>query len=120
MTRASAPTVAADHLALLREHAALLRAQADRYDRAIALIEAGERPARNGHPKREGRQEPRPTRAGRKVGKTRQKVLDYLAKHPDATAVRIATALDKEPRAIQYHLSALRGPRAGAANSATC
>lgn len=98
-----------DHVTLMREHAAQLRAQADRYDQAADLIASEDAPAKNGRkPKREGRQETRPTRAGRKVGKTRQRVQEFVAKHPAATASEIARALDMKPAAVAYHLTALR------------
>lgn len=59
-------------------------------------------------PKREGRQETRPTRAGPKAGKTRQRVQGYLAKHPAATASEMGRALGISPQGVDYHLKALR------------
>lgn len=98
-----------DHVALMREHAAQLRAQADRYEQAANLIE-GEvvAPPKPRKPKREGRQERRPTPAGRKAGKTRQRVQDHLVKHPGAKAAEIARALGVTDSAIYLHLKALR------------
>lgn len=61
-----------------------------------------------GKPKREGRQETRPTRAGRKAGKTRQRVQEYIAKHPGAALGEIAKALGMKPPAVAYHLARLR------------
>lgn len=97
------------HVALMRLHAKQLRDQADRYEAAADSIE-GAAPPLTKKPKaaREGRQETRPTSAGRKAGKTRQRVQDYLAKHPAATTSEIGHALGMKSPAVAYHLKALR------------
>lgn len=83
-----------DHVALMREHAAQLRAQADRYDQAADLIE-GETgtPAKQPKAKKEKRAGARPTRAGRKAGKVQEQVAEYLKKHPQARPREVATAI---------------------------
>ena len=98
------------HVALMRAHAKQLRDQADRYDAAAASIEGSPQKLKKTKPSaaREGRQETRPTRAGPKAGKTRQRVQDYLAKHPAATGAEIARALGVSPQAIDYHLTVIR------------
>jgi predicted phage gp36 major capsid-like protein len=98
-----------DHVTLMREHAAQLRAQADRYDRAADMIDCETPTTKNGtKPKREGRQETRPTRAGRKAGQSRTAVAEYFAKHPKATAREVGAALKMSPAAAGYHLTQLR------------
>ena len=96
------------HVALMRAHAKQLRDQADRYEAAAASIEGAPAPTTKPKAAREGRQETRPTRAGPTAGKTRQRVQEYLAKHPGATATEIGHALGMKAPAVAYHLTALR------------
>ena len=98
-----------DHVALMRQHAAQLRAQADRYDQAADLIE-NETPASPKRPlaKKEKRAGARPTRAGRKAGQTRTAIVAYLKQHPKATAREVGAALHLKPATASYHLTNLR------------
>lgn len=96
-----------DHVALMREHAAQLRAQADRYDQAADLIE-GDAAVPAPKAQREGRQERRPTPAGRKAGQTRTAVMEFLKQHPKATAREVGDALKMTAAAAGYHLTRLR------------
>ena len=98
-----------DHVALMREHAAQLRAQADRYEQAADLIE-NETPAPPKRPrvKKEKRAGARPTRAGHKAGQTRAAVAEYLKQHPKATAREVGAGLKITPAAAGYHLTQLR------------
>jgi DNA-binding transcriptional ArsR family regulator len=99
-----------DHVTLMREFAGQLRAQAARYEQAADLIEGEGAPPQKKKPatKQEGRQETRPTRAGRKAGTTRVRIADHLAKHPAATVSEIGRALGMKSPAVAYHLKALR------------
>lgn len=98
-----------DHVALMRAHAAQLRAQADRYEQAADFIEGeAAAPLTAPKPKKEGRQERRPTPAGRKAGQTRTAVAEYLKQHPKASARVVGEALGMTAAAAGYHLTRLR------------
>ena len=98
-----------DHVTLMREHAAQLRAQADRYEQAADFIEGeATAPLKTPKPKKEGRQERRPTPAGRKAGQTRTAVMEFLKAHPKATAKEVGAGLKITPAAAGYHLTQLR------------
>jgi DNA-binding transcriptional ArsR family regulator len=103
--------------AFMRKRIGALREQADTLELALSAIEGiaasapvppKVRPAKPGRVSKARRPTNGGAKPGPKPGKTRARVVEYLAKHPAATAREIADAIGKKIPAVSFHLAAIR------------